>query len=121
MAKIAQIFIPTSVIFDSIRLFLLFSIGVAIGYLLTDAFCKKYWETGKVKSLIIKQGPWKIHLHHWITGALAVIFINFLGFTMPIFLLGLFDGLIMHDIVYKDKKYGIKWYNVIYKKKTENI
>ena len=121
MAKIAQIFIPTSVIFDSIRLFLVFSIAVAIGYLLTDAFCKKYWETGKVKSLIIKQGPWKIHLHHWITGALAVIFINFLGFTMPIFLLGLFDGLIMHDIIYKDKKYGIKWYNVIYKKKTENI
>jgi len=121
MAKIAQLFIPTSVIFDSIRLFFLFSIAVAIGYLLTDAFCKKYWETGKVKSLIIKQGPWKIHLHHWITGALAVIFINFLGFTMPIFLLGLFDGLIVHDIVYKNKNKERDWYRIIYKKETENI
>lgn len=102
------------------KLFLMFILGIALGYLLTDAFLKKYWETGKVESMIIENGEWKIHIHHWIIGALTVLTINFLGFTMPIFLLGLFDGLIVHDIVYKDKKYGKKWYNVVYKKNTEN-
>lgn len=91
-----------------------------MGYLLTDAFCKKYWETGKVKSIILKNGKWKLHLHHWITGALAVLLINFLGFTMPIFLLGLADGLIFHDIVYKNKKKERDWYRIIYKSETEN-
>jgi hypothetical protein len=120
MAIIAQIFVPTSVIFDSLKLFSLFFLGAVIGYLLTDAFCKRYLETGKVKSIVLKNGPWKLHLHHWLTGAAFVLVINFLGFTLPIFLLGLMDGLIMHDIIYKDKKYGIKWYNVIYKRNIEN-
>ncbi len=118
MVKFAQIFIPTSVIFDSLRFLIMFAAGILIGYLLTDIFCKKYWETGKVKSIIINHGHWKIHIHHWITGALIVVLVNWLGFTIPMFLLGFFDGIIIHDLVYKDKKNGIKWYNVIYKKEN---
>ncbi len=98
----------------------MFFSGIIAGYFATDLFIKKYWETGKVKSLVIKiitQKKWELHVHHWITGALVVLAINWLGFTMPLFLLGFFDGIIIQDFIYKDKKNGIKWYNVIHKSK----
>ncbi|MCX6790860.1 MAG: hypothetical protein NTV62_01545 [Candidatus Gribaldobacteria bacterium] len=75
------------------------AVGIIVGYISTRWFAKKYLETGKVKSVIFSLGYWKIHLHHWIMGTMALVAIPIIGsyHECPKILLGLIGGVIAED------------------------
>jgi len=88
----------------------LLAAGVIIGYGATEIFLRRYHKTGRVKSLVLKIGNWRIHVHHWITGTLLMgVFavVSSLSF-LP---LGIIGGVIFHDL-YTDKS----WHQIFYKK-----
>ena len=111
--KIKKFIFPGTTLAFSSYISIPFTAGIVIGYFGTNLFCKKFVKTGKVKIVIFDLGNWKIHLHHWIMGGLAILVIYFIGFlsSLPIFFIGTLGGLIFHDF-YTDKK----WYKIIYKK-----
>ena len=84
-----------------------------MGYVGTRVFDKKFIRTGRVEPLIIDFGNWEVHIHHWISGLLAISALCFIGFPspFPVFWIGTLGGLAFHDI-YTDKD----WYKVIYRK-----
>lgn len=114
MKKTKRLLIPGMTLLVSFFLSSIFALGGIAGYLATNAFCKKYIYTGKIKSLIFHLGDWEIHIHHWVYGVLAILAIVWIESLalLPNLYLGLLGGLIFHDL-YTDKK----WYKVIYTKK----
>lgn len=60
---------------------------------------KKYVETDKVKSVILYFGNWRLHLHHWIMGTMALVAIPIVGsyHECPKIILGLIGGVIAED------------------------
>jgi len=114
--KIKKFIFPTALI-ASLYISVGFAIGVIIGYLGTNLFHKKFIKTGKVNIVIFDLGNWKIHLHHWVMGILAIFAFYFIGLLsfLPIFFIGTLGGLIFHDL-YTDKN----WYRVIRKKESIN-
>jgi len=109
--KVKKLIFPGTAFLVSLYLSIFFTIGMFIGYLSTTIFDKKLLKTGKVNSLILTLGRWKIHLHHWLLGSIAV-FLTYFFSSLSIFWIGIFGGLIFHDL-YTDKN----WYKVIYRKK----
>jgi hypothetical protein len=73
--------------------------GIILGYIVTRLFVRKYLDTGRIKSVIFSLGYWRIHLHHWIMGALALVAIPIIGsfHECPKILLGLIGGVIADD------------------------
>tara|TARA_Y100000310_G_C20423347_1_gene687743 strand:+ start:264 stop:611 length:348 start_codon:yes stop_codon:yes gene_type:complete len=110
--KTKKYIIPGTVLLTASYLSVIFTAGGILGYWLTNIFCKRYVHTGKVKTLEFGLGDWKVHLHHWITGGLAILLIYFMGFmyTVPIFFIGAITGLIFHDLHTDDY-----WHKVVYK------
>jgi hypothetical protein len=92
---------------------IIFVVGIILGYLGTDFFKKKFLDTGKIKLIILRLGDYRIHVHHWILGGMAISFVAYVNlvYSLPIVVLGGLGGLIVHDF-YTDKE----WYRVIYKK-----
>jgi hypothetical protein len=85
--------------------------GVILGYFLAKFFAGK--ETGlegKIKSLVFGVGKWKIHLHHWICGLIALIFLFYMNFSLPEISFGVLGGLIFQGVFsYSD------WYKIVIK------
>ena len=78
---------------------IIFVVGIILGYLGTDFFRRKFLDTGKIKLIILKLGDYRIHVHHWILGgiAMSLIFYMNLAYSLPIVVLGGLGGLIVHD------------------------
>lgn len=88
-------------------------LGVICGYLAAKFLSgKEAGIQGRIKSLIIDAGKWKIHFHHWLYGLCILISIFLMPLPVPKFSFGILGGLIFQGIVcYPD------WHKIIIRKK----
>ncbi len=93
-------YLPTVVLVASFYYSFLLALGLALGYIGSKIFSKYLLENGKVDCVYIDCGKkWKIHLHHWILGALLLLIVWFIDyFYLPRFFVGVVSGIIAHDI-----------------------
>jgi len=92
-------YLPAVVLAASFYYSFLLALGLAIGYIGSKLFFKYLVENGKVDCTFIDCGKWKIHLHHWILGALLLLIVWFIDyFYLPRFFVGVVFGIIIHDI-----------------------
>jgi len=84
--------------------------GVIIGYVISRSFSgKQAGQQGLIKSIILQIGSYRLHFHHWLAcaGALVVFFFH----SPPVlanFSYGFLGGVIFHSIFsYSD------WYKII--------
>lgn len=108
--KVKKYLFPGLTLSASLYVSSLLAIGVIIGYAATEIFYRRYVKTGRVNLLILKFGKWRMHVHHWISGTLAIAALAIIS-SLSFFSLGLLGGIIFHDL-YRDKT----WHRVIYKK-----
>ena len=111
--KIRKFAFPGIALTASLSYSAVFAIGLIIGYIGANIFCKKLINTGKIKRVVLDYGNYNIYFHHWIIGLFILLFgfVSQIIYTTPIFWIGCVGGLIFHDI-YTDKK----WYQFVYKK-----
>jgi len=92
-------YLPAVVFLASFYYSFLLALGLAVGYIGSKVFTKFFIEQGKVDCIYIDCGKWKIHLHHWILGALFLLIVWFIDyFYLPRFFVGVVSGIIAHDI-----------------------
>jgi len=92
-------YLPAAVLLVSFYYSFLLALGLAIGYIGSKLFAKYFLEQGKVDCMYIDCGKWKIHLHHWILGALFLLIVWVIDyFYLPRFFIGVVCGIIAHDI-----------------------
>lgn len=92
-------YLPAVVLVASFYYSFLLALGLALGYIGSKIFSKCLIENGKVDCIYIDCGKWKIHLHHWILGAIVLLIVWFLDyFYLPRFFVGVVSGIIAHDI-----------------------
>jgi len=105
--------LPSTVIIASYYISFIFLLGVVLGYLSTEKFCKKYIYSGKISSIYFNFGSWQVHFHHWLVGLSALFFLWIFGiyYLIPQMFIGAINGVIIHDL-HTDKK----WHRVFYKK-----
>lgn len=98
-------------LFTSLRYSLLFTSGLVAGYVITKIFCNVFVKNGRVDSIFLDYGKWKVHLHHWIMGTIVLAGIWTLDyFYLPTFFAGFICGIILQDIYdYND------WHKVVVK------
>jgi len=92
-------YLPAFVIVASVYYSFLLALGLALGYIGSKIFSKYLLENGKVDCIFIDCGKYKIHLHHWILGALLLLLVWVIDFFyLPRFFVGVVCGVIAHDI-----------------------
>jgi len=113
--------LPAIVLVTTFYYSFLLAIGLFLGYLGCKVYYNKFVATGKVDKIFLDCGKWKIHLHHWIMGAivLALVWVVDL-FYLPKFFVGVVGGIMAHDIYdFND------WYQIVLKndskEKTKEI
>lgn len=112
MAEVAnskvKLFLP-AIVMVSFYYSWLFTMGIVVGYVLCNIFCRIFVNNGKINSIFIDYGKWKVHLHHWIMGIIILAVVWVLDyFYLPAFFAGFICGIIIQDICdYND------WYKVI--------
>jgi Na+/glutamate symporter len=106
-----KMFLPAIVLVASLRYSVLFTMGIVIGYILCKIFCNVFVKNGKVDSIFIDYGKWKVHLHHWIIGIIILAIVWVIDYLyLPTFFAGAICGVIIQDIYdYND------WHKVIIK------
>ena len=104
-------FLPAIVFVASFYYSFLLALGLTLGYLGSKLFAFYFLEQGKVDKIYIDCGKWKIHMHHWILGALFLVIVWIIDyFYLPRFFTGVVLGVIAHDIYdYND------WHKVLEK------
>lgn len=104
-----KIFLPAVVLATSLNYSVRFTLGIVIGYVLCKIFCHLFVNNGRIGSIFLDYGTWKLHLHHWIIGlaVLALVWVvDF--FYLPTFFAGVIMGMVVQDIYdYND------WHKVI--------
>ena len=92
-------YLPAFVLVASFYYSFLLALGLALGYIGSKIFTKYLLENGKVDCVFIDCGKYKIHLHHWILGALLLLLVWVIDyFYLPRFFVGVICGVIAHDI-----------------------
>ena len=92
-------YLPAAVLVASFYYSFLLALGLALGYIGSKIFSKYFLENGKVDCIYIDCGKWKIHLHHWILGALFLLIVWVIDyFYLPRFFVGVVCGIMAHDI-----------------------
>jgi hypothetical protein len=92
-------YLPAFVLMASFYYSFLLALGLALGYIGSKIFSKLFVENGKVDCIYIDCGKWKLHLHHWILGALFLLIVWFIDFFyLPRIFIGFVMGVIAHDI-----------------------
>ena len=111
----SKVVLPALVLATSVYYSLAFTGGIIIGYVLCKLFCHFFVHNGKIESIFLDYGKWRVHLHHWIIGAaVLLIFWAIDRFYLPAFFAGAICGIIIQDIYdYTD------WYQVIVKNKSK--
>jgi hypothetical protein len=91
--------LPAVVFLASFYYSFLLALGLAIGYIGSKIYFKLFVEKGKTDRIFIDCGKWKIHIHHWMLGALLLLVVWFIDyFYLPRFFIGVVCGVIAHDI-----------------------
>ena len=108
-------YLPAFVFLASSYYSFLLAIGLALGYIGSKIFSKYLLENGKVDCIYIDCGEYKIHLHHWILGALLLLLVWVIDyFYLPRFFVGVVAGIMAHDIYdFND------WHKVFIKKEAK--
>jgi hypothetical protein len=92
-------YLPAFVLMASFYYSFLLALGLALGYIGSKIYTKLLIENGKVDAIYIDCGKWKLHVHHWILGALLLLIVWIVDyFYLPRFFLGVVSGVIAHDI-----------------------
>jgi len=92
-------YLPAFVIMASFYYSFLITVGLVLGYIASRMWFKYMIENGKVDCIFIDCGKWKIHLHHWILGALVLLIVWVIDlFYLPRLFIGFVLGIIAHDI-----------------------
>ena len=106
-----KIVLPAVVLVTSLYYSFLFTTGIVIGYILCKIFCNIFIKNGKIESIFIDIGKWKVHLHHWIMGIILLAIVWIIDyFYLPTFFAGFVCGIILQDIYdYND------WYKILVK------
>jgi hypothetical protein len=92
-------YLPAAVFLASFYYSFLLALGLALGYIGSKVFSKYMLEKGIVDKIYIDCGKWKIHMHHWILGALLLFIVWIIDyFYLPRFFIGVVCGIIAHDI-----------------------
>jgi len=92
-------YLPAFVFLASSYYSFLLALGLAVGYIGSKIFTKVFLESGKIDSVFINCGKYKIHLHHWITGGLLLAFVMLVDFFyLPRFFIGVVCGIMAHDV-----------------------
>jgi|SRR5581483_7257564 len=98
-ASAVKIVLPAIVLATSVRYSLMFTLGIVIGYVLCKIFCMLFVNNGKIDSIFLDYGKWKIHLHHWIMGIIVLAIVWVIDrFYLPTFFAGAICGIIIQDI-----------------------
>lgn len=107
----AKMILPAVVLATSLHYSVRFTLGIVAGYVLCKIFCSIFVENGKIDSIFLDYGRWKVHLHHWIIGIIILAIVWVVDyFYLPTFLAGAICGIILQDIYdYND------WHKVIVK------
>lgn len=106
--------LPAVVLVASFYYSFLLSLGLLLGYLGAKLYSKHFIEKGKVDCIYIDCGEkWKLHMHHWILGALFLLAVGIIDyFYLPRFFVGMVMGIIAHDLYdYND------WHKILVKNK----
>jgi hypothetical protein len=92
-------YLPAVVLVASFYYSFLLALGLAVGYISSKIFSKYLIERGKVDSIFIDCGKWKLHMHHWILGGIFLLIVWFIDyFYLPRFFVGAILGIMAHDI-----------------------
>ena len=92
-------YLPAFVLMASFYYSFLLALGLALGYIGSKIYSKFLIENGKVDAVYIDCGKWKIHMHHWILGALLLFIVWIVDyFYLPRFFIGVVSGVMAHDI-----------------------
>ncbi len=92
-------YLPVIVLAASFYYSSLIALGLAVGYVSSKIFSKYLIESGKVESIYIDCGKWKLHMHHWILGAIFLLIVWFIDYLyLPRFFVGAVLGIMAHDI-----------------------
>ena len=112
-----KIVLPAIVLVTSLYYSFSFTTGIVIGYIICKVFCNVFVKNGKIDSIFIDYGKWKIHLHHWIIGIMVLAIVWIIDyFYLPAFFAGVICGIIIQDIYdYND------WYKIILKKEDHRV
>lgn len=107
-------YLPAMILAVSCYYSFLLSFGMVLGYLASKAYAWYFLEKGTVSMIHIEYGNWKIHLHHWILGGIALFLIWFTAiFHLSHFSIGFILGVMAHDIYdYND------WHKVLIRKEN---
>ncbi len=107
----AKMFLPAIVLVPSLYYSFSFTTGILIGYILCRLFCNIFVHNGKIDSIFLDYGKWKVHLHHWIMGIIVLGIVWVIDyFYLPTFFAGVVVGVIMQDIYdYND------WHKILVK------
>lgn len=109
-------FLPAIVLMASFYYSSLLALGLLMGYLGSKVYSRFFIENGRVDSIYIDfTKNWKIHMHHWILGAIFLVIVWFIDyFYLPSFFVGAVLGIIAHDIYdYND------WHKVLVKQEEK--
>ena len=109
--KKAKAVLPAIVLVTSFYYSFAFAGGIVIGYVLCKLFCNVFVHKGKIDSIFLDLGKWKLHLHHWIMGIVLLAIVWVIDYYyLPAFFAGAVIGVIIQDIYdYND------WHQVIVK------
>ena len=113
----AKIVLPALVLAASFYYSISFTGGVVIGYILCKLFCHFFLHNGKVDTIFVDFGNWRIHLHHWIMGLMLLAIVWVIDYYyLPALFAGFICGIIIQDIYdYND------WHKVISKKSPAEV
>ena len=111
-----KIVLPAIVLATSFYYSFSFTGGIVAGYILCKLFCHLFVHNGKINSIFLDYGKWRIHLHHWIMGLMLLALVWVLDhYYLPTLFAGFICGIIIQDIYdYND------WHKVFVKNEKVN-
>ena len=113
MGKFKKFVFPGATLLFSLWVSAIFALGIVIGYFSTYIFDIKITKKEKIKMIKFNIGKWRLHIHHWLMGAVAFLVCwvaGVLGF-IPVVILGMAGGIIAHDLHLDNN-----WHKIIMKK-----
>ena len=85
--------------------------AIVFGYLVARFFAgKKTGMQGRIKSIFLHTKHYKIHLHHWLFSAAALLILISLNYYHDV-VFGFLIGMIFQGLTYRD------FYKIVYRKK----
>jgi len=107
-----KMLLPAVVLPITLHYSVMFTEGIVVGYVLCKIFCMFFVEKGRIDSVFLDYGKWKVHLHHWIMGLMVLAAAWTLDyFYLPTFFAGFVCGVILQDIYdYND------WHKILVRK-----